>query len=177
MPSPLTSNGVATVATTNYTFTLNTNITLIAGFTAVSSQIQVTYGTNTITNNQTNQVNFGSVSQPQPGPTLTFTITNSGGQALVVSNITVPSGYTLLDTNYPSNIVAGGSGAFSVQLTTNLLGTYPGAISIANNSPVNPFVFPITSLITSRIISLWRKPGVWRRAGRLFGHKVPHHQA
>ena len=116
-------------------------------------QIQVFAGTNVITNGQTNAVNFGSVQQNQTGSNVTFTVTNAGGQTLDLTNITVPSGYTL-NTNYPSKIAAGSNGTFSVQLTAKAIGAYSGDINITNNSPNNPFFFPITGLVTGSIISL-----------------------
>jgi sugar lactone lactonase YvrE len=150
-----TSNGIAAVSTTNYTISLHTNVVLVANFVATSSQIQVFYdGTNVIANHQTNAVNFGSALQKQPGPVITFTVTNAGGRTLDLTNITVPPGYSL-NTNYPTNIVAGSNGAFSVQLTTNAIGSYSGEINITNNTPNdNPFSFPITGQITASIISL-----------------------
>ena len=129
-------------------------MTLVANFVATSSQIQVSYETNAIADRQTTAVNFGSALENQPGPAITFTVTNPGGETLDLTNITVPPGYSL-NTNYPTNIVAGSNGTFRVQLTTNAIGSYSGGITITNNSPDdNPFSFPITGRITGSIIAL-----------------------
>ena len=113
-------------------------------------------GTNAITNGQTNAVDFGVIQQNQTGTTLTFTVTNSGSQPLDLEAITVPSGYSLT-TNSPAIIIAGSNGMFSVQLDTTTLGVNSGTISIANNDTNNNnglFSFPVTGLVTARIISL-----------------------
>jgi len=117
-------------------------------------QIQVFNGTNAIANNQITPVDFGTVVQNQTDPNITFTVTNSGGQTLDLTNITVPEGF-ILNTNYSSTIAAGSTGTFSVQLNSTALGTSSGNISITNNDPTNsPFVFAVTGSVITRIISL-----------------------
>ena len=149
-----TSNGIAAVSTPNFTFTLATNVALVANFQAASSQIQVFDGTNAIANGQATPVGFASAEQNQTGSTVTFTVTNSGGQPLDLTGIAVPSGYTL-NTNFPATIPAGSNGVFTVQLTATAMGAYEGNISITNNSPGNsPFSFPITGTVTAKIIYL-----------------------
>jgi PKD repeat protein len=144
-----TSNGVVTSTSPSYTFTLSANVTLVANFLTAPPQILVLNGTNTIANGQTNAVNFGVAQQNQAGSVVNFTVTNAGGQTLDLESITVPSGYSL-NTNYPSTIVAGGNGAFSVQLITTTLGTYSGLINISNNAPPNnPYVFAVTGTVTN----------------------------
>jgi hypothetical protein len=123
-------------------------------FTPPPPAIQVFAGTNAITNGQTNAVDFGSVQQNQMGPVVTFTLTNSGSQTLDIESIAVPSGYSL-GTNYPATIPAGGGGIFTVQLDSAEAGLASGNIIITNNDPHNdPFVFPISGLVTTKIISL-----------------------
>ncbi len=117
-------------------------------------EIQVWSGTNAITNGQTNAVSFGSVSQMQVGPAVTFTITNTGDLTLDLTSIAVPPGYTLY-TNYPSAIAGGSNGTFTVQLDTATIGLISGNISMTNNDTNNaPFTFPVSGLVTASIISL-----------------------
>ena len=150
-----TSNGVPTVSTTNYTFTLNTNVTLTASFVATAPQIDVYSGTTTITNGQTDAVDFGSVPQGFPGPILAFSVTNLGGEALTLTNISVPANLVFSTnfpstiTNFPSTIPPGSNGVFTVQLASTNIGTNSGNITITNNDPVNgAFTFAVTGVVT-----------------------------
>jgi alpha-tubulin suppressor-like RCC1 family protein len=119
-----------------------------------SAQIAVSQGTNSITNLQGSAVSFGSVAQNQTGPIVTFTISDTGGQTLDVTNISVPAGYSLV-TNAPATIGIGSNGTFSVQLDTAAGGTFAGNITVTNNDPNNnPFVFPVTGTVNARIIAL-----------------------
>ncbi len=112
------------------------------------AQIQVFEGTIVITNGQMTPVNFGSVQQNQPGPTIIFTVTNAGGRALDLNSITGPSGYTI-NTNYPPYILGGSNGTFSVQLNSSTIGTNSGNISILNTDPNNTtFSFAVTGIVT-----------------------------
>jgi hypothetical protein len=125
-----------------------------------SPQIQVLNGTTSITNGQTNAVSFGSVQQNQTG-SLTFTVTNTGTEALILTNITVPPGFSL-DTNSPSTltnlpftIAPSSNGTFIVQLVANTVGAYSGNITITNNDPANdPFIIPITGQVLGQVIAL-----------------------
>ena len=117
-------------------------------------QIEVLNGATVITNNQVSVISFASVLQGQPGPSISFTVSNTGGANLNVTNITVPSGFTLL-RNLPSSIPAGGSGGFVVQLNSTVAGTNSGDIAIQNNDPSNnPFAFPVTGLVNPKMIAL-----------------------
>jgi hypothetical protein len=121
---------------------------------AQAPEIQVFNGSTAITNGQTNAVIFSNAIQNQVGPIEAFTVTNPGSLGLNLTNITVPAGYTLL-TNAPTNMAAGSNGTFSVQLSTNGLGTYAGNVTITNDAPTNnPFVFPVTGTVVGDTISL-----------------------
>jgi sugar lactone lactonase YvrE len=142
-----TTNGTQAATTTNYSFALNTNASPVANFALSSPQMKLFHGVTLVTNGQASPVSFGTVQQPAVGPILTFTVTNSGGQALNVTNIAVPSGYTLV-TNAPASIAFSNSGTFSVQLNSGTPGTFNGSITITNNDPTNnPFTFAITGTV------------------------------
>lgn len=142
--------GTAGTITNELTFTNNIPgsspfvISLVGIVTAVTSpppQIEIFDGTTAITNGQTNVVTIATA--------VTFTVTNAGGQTLDVEGLTTPPGYTVT-TNLPSTIPAGSNATFTVQLTTNAPGTYPGHIGIINNDPTNgSFNFPITGTVNN----------------------------
>jgi hypothetical protein len=151
------ANAVST--STDYSFLLDSNVTLVANFVTTPPHIGVFDGTNAITNNQTNAVVFSTVELNQTGSAVTFTVTNTGGQPLILSNITVPPGFSL-NTNFPSTIsnypstIAGvtngtvTNATFNVQLITTTPGTNSGNIIITNNDPGNnPFTFPVTGIV------------------------------
>jgi hypothetical protein len=133
---------------TNYSFVLTSNATLLANFVATPPHIVLLNGTNVITNGETSPVNFGSVQLNRTGPIVTFVVTNTGGQTLNLEDIEVPAGYTL-NTNYPAEIAALSNGTFSVQLVTTNVGVYCGNIDITNNDPItNTFSFSVTGMVT-----------------------------
>jgi uncharacterized repeat protein (TIGR02543 family) len=145
-----TTNGAVLSTNANYTFILGANVALVANFAATPPHLEIFDGASAITNGQTNAVNFGSAELGAAGPTVTFTVTNLGGQTLDLTEITVPSNSYTLDTNYPSTIAGLGSGTFSVQLRTANVGTHSGVIIITNNDPGNnPFTFAITGVVTN----------------------------
>jgi len=123
--------------------------------TMPAPKIQVFFnGTIPITNGQATPVNFGSIGQSQTGPIVAFTVTNVGEQTLDLGIPTVPPGYTLT-ISPPATINPQSSGTFSVQLNTNTVGVNFGNIAFTNNDiNNNPFSFPITGLVTAKIISL-----------------------
>jgi hypothetical protein len=143
------------------TFTIDGSgdLTFVAGplqQASESPQIHLLNGPTFVNNGQATPVNFGSVLQNQAGQTLTFTVTNAGAESLVLTNITVPSGFTLdtnapsTITNFPFTIAPLGKGTFSVQLVTTVVGTNSGAINIINNDPTvanSTFSFDVTGII------------------------------
>jgi hypothetical protein len=115
------------------------------------AQIHVLQAGTAITNGQTNAVNFGTAVTNQTGPTLTFTVTNEGGQTLDLTGISVPSGFTL-DTNFPAAIGPKTSGTFMVELSNNVIGVYSGDIVVTNSDPTNgTFAFPVTGTVTNTV--------------------------
>jgi uncharacterized repeat protein (TIGR03803 family) len=114
-----------------------------------SPQIQVFNGATLIINGQTTPVDFALT-----GPIVTFTVANTGELTLDLTNITVPTGYTLV-TSPPTTIDSGSNGSFSVQLNLNAAVGAFASIIITNNDPTNnPFIIPITDQILAKTISL-----------------------
>lgn len=108
-------------------------------------QIVVSAGTNTLVNNQTNIVDFGTVINGQPPPAISFVVSNAGEQPLVLSGITLPSGY-LLEPGYTNIVGAGGSTILAVQVNTGVSGGYTGNIRIVSNDTNNGvFTFPVSA--------------------------------
>jgi uncharacterized repeat protein (TIGR02543 family) len=121
-----TSNGVVTVSTTNYTFTLNTNVTLVANFTLLNN--------NTNTNNFTYTVS----ASPAGGGTVSPSGTNAAGSSITVV-ATNNNGFIF--TNWMSNgVVAVATSNYTFTLNTNVtvvanfLPTYTLTV---NASPTN----------------------------------------
>lgn len=81
--------------------------------------------------------NFGTNIQGSTGSTVTFTITNAGGEPLLLGVPVLPTGF-LLSAAPPGTITASNSTTFRVQLNTSNAGSFSGNISITNNSANNP---------------------------------------
>lgn len=86
----------------------------------------------TLAHAQATAVNFGVVAL-QTTVTRQFTISNTGGWALTLGSITVPSGYVLTALTTP--IPAGESRSFSVSLTAATAGVYAGNLRIESDDP------------------------------------------
>jgi hypothetical protein len=152
-----TSNSVIVSSTTNYSFTLNTNVALLANFNLAPQSIEVLHGITVLTNNQTNAITFPFVQVTQPGPIVSFTVSNTGGAPLTVSNIVVPTNFVLLTnapatlTNLPATLpgvtnVSATNGVFAVQLLTSNVGTYTGNVVITNDD--TNFTFAISGTVS-----------------------------
>jgi Ca2+-binding RTX toxin-like protein len=103
-------------------------------------------GTN-VADGQSTPVDFGSVFQGASGPELTFTVQNDGTGVLNLSNLAVPSGYTIVD-GLVGSLNAGGSDTFTVRLDSASLGTKGGTISFSNNdTDEDPFNFAVTGSV------------------------------
>src|SRR6185369_16819846 len=94
-------------------------------------------------------VNFGTVSQGGSTSSLTFTVKNDGNQAMTLSGLSVPSGYSITN-NLVASLAIGASDTFTVQLDTATTGTKTGNISFTtNDTGHNPFNFPITGTVSA----------------------------
>ena len=84
--------------------------------------------------------------------TASFTISDPGGAALNVSNIAVPSGFSV---SWPSGTVAaGGSQPVTVTCTATTAGTYTGNITISSDASSTPATIAVTATVTAPSISV-----------------------
>ena len=120
---------------------------------STSPEINVQGNGATIANNSTvpstsNGTNFGSTTTTG-NITRTFTIQNTGGEALTLTGAPVTiSGTNAADFSIvaqpSSSIAAGSSATFDINFTPGALGTRTASVSIANNdSDENPYNFAI----------------------------------
>jgi uncharacterized delta-60 repeat protein len=97
-----------------------------------------------LTDGQAAAVDFGRNIQGTPG-TRSFTIANNGTVELLVSNVTVPAGYTLGVPPMPLTVGTGQSASFQVSLTTLTVGTHSGSVVIVSDDlDEASFDFPVT---------------------------------
>jgi Ca2+-binding RTX toxin-like protein len=120
-------------------------------------EITVTLGGNDVADGQATAVDFGTVFQGATGPTLTFTVQNDGTGVLNLSNLTIPSGYTLVD-GLVASLNPGENDTFTVRLDSATLGTKNGTISFSNNDtnedPFNIAVTGSVQLQTAAVMSV-----------------------
>jgi len=120
-----------------------------ASVTATATpEIQVLDGTTDIVDGTISAIDFGSATI---GASLnkTFTVKNLGTAALSLSNLTLPTGFSLVGT-LPASVAAAGSQTLQVQVDTTAAGTKTGTLQFVNNdSDENPFDFPISASVTA----------------------------
>lgn len=112
--------------------------------------IAVYEGAALITNGELG-VAIGTAQQTLTGPTVVFTITNSGQQTLNITNLALPTGFVLASAP-PATIASESSANFSVQLQTGTVGSYSGQLLITNNDPSlgnNAYGFVINGTVTA----------------------------
>ena len=79
----------------------------------------------------------------------TFVVVNEGTQTLSLGSVYVPAGFTLTE-GVVTNLTAGDSDTFTVQLDTGTIGSKNGDISFStNDSDENPFNFRIAGTVVS----------------------------
>ncbi|MEG5130457.1 DUF4347 domain-containing protein [Microcoleus sp. AT8-B1] len=111
-------------------------------------EIQVLDGTTDIVDGTTSAIDFGSVIV---GTTLnkTFTVKNLGTAVLNLSNLTLPTGFSIVGT-LPATVAAGGTTNLQVQVDTTAAGNKSGTLQFVNDdSDENPFDFPIAATVTT----------------------------
>ncbi|MEG4387658.1 choice-of-anchor D domain-containing protein, partial [Microcoleus sp. N9_A2] len=125
------------------------NFPISASVTATPvPEIQVLDGTTDIADGTASTIDFGS---GLIGATLnkTFTVKNLGTAALSLSNLTLPTGFSIVG-NLPTTLAAGASANLQVQVDTATAGNKTGTLQFVNNdSDENPFNFPITATVTA----------------------------
>ncbi|MEG4456266.1 choice-of-anchor D domain-containing protein [Microcoleus sp. N9_A1] len=125
------------------------NFPITATVTATAApEIQVLDGTTDIADGTASVIDFGSVIV---GTTLnkTFTVKNLGTAALNLSNLTLPTGFSIVGT-LPATVAAGASANLQLQVDTAAAGNKTGTLQFVNNdSDENPFNFPIAATVTA----------------------------
>ncbi len=116
-------------------------------------EIQITGSANVATGST---FAMGNASQ---GGTLTktFTVSNQGQSPLTLSNLQIPSGFSM-GTISPSNlftgasIAAGGTATFEVSVVTTTTGTKTGTLRFStNDTDENPFAINLTATVASSV--------------------------
>ncbi|MBD1940724.1 DUF4347 domain-containing protein [Microcoleus sp. FACHB-68] len=111
-------------------------------------EIAVLEATTNIVDGTTTALDFGTTTV---GTTIskTFTINNTGTSDLILSNLLLPTGFTVVGA-LPATVAAAGQATFSVQLDASVAGTSAGEISFTtNDSDENPFNFAIAGTATA----------------------------
>jgi Ca2+-binding RTX toxin-like protein len=138
-----------------FDFTLSANV--------VAPEIDVSgNGSNILDNDKlpgaADHTDFGSSSFGSAGTIRNFTINNTGGGPLSISNVTVPAGFTLIGA-FPSSILANSSATIQVQLDTNATGAKQGDIVITNNDSTEAvFNFTVKGLVTPPAVAVGDDP-------------------
>jgi parallel beta-helix repeat protein len=111
-----------------------------------TSEIQVLNGTTDIADGTTVALNFGST--PVGTPLVqTFTIANIGTAELNLSNLQLPTGFSLVGT-LPTTVAPQTETPLQIQLDATAAGTLSGEVSFAtNDSDENPFNFAISGTV------------------------------
>jgi predicted outer membrane repeat protein len=112
----------------------------------LTPEIQVLKGTTDIADGTTVALNFGST--PVGTPLVqTFTIANLGTAELNLSNLQLPTGFSLVGT-LPATVAPQAQTLLQVQLDATAVGTLSGELSFAtNDSDENPFNFAISGTV------------------------------
>ncbi|MDO6761104.1 LamG-like jellyroll fold domain-containing protein [Tamlana sp. 2_MG-2023] len=128
-------------------------------YSANSPRIEVTGNTNDIANNSIvtateNNTNFGSTDTGTP-ITKTFTITNNGTEALILSNIVLSQSsddFRIVSQPESSTLSRGVSTTFEVEFNPSSSGLKQAKVVIENNDPIKkPFTFLIEGFTKEEI--------------------------
>lgn len=97
---------------------------------------------------------LGEVVQGGPGSTMTFKVENHGYADLVISNVSIPAGFTVSEA-LNATIAAGTSDTFTVLLDSSVVGTKSGQIVInSNDASEASFSFLVEGEVTAPLASL-----------------------
>lgn len=101
-----------------------------------------------VTDGQAAVIDFGSAVQGAARPSKTFTVRNVGTATLHLGRLTIPPQFSLLRA-LPTSLAPGSSTAFTIQLLTNVSGTFSGQLSLENNDAnESPYNFGIKGVVT-----------------------------
>jgi hypothetical protein len=129
------------------TMDANKTCTVIFGQPS-SSEIEVFHGTTALTAGMTTPIEFGKASAGTP-LTETFTLKNIGDDDLNITEIQLPTGFSL-SAESPKTIKPNASANFTVQLNAEKEGDYQGQVNIINNdSDETQFRFVISGTVIS----------------------------
>lgn len=114
--------------------------------TVLGNAVSIADGDTTPT--ATDHTNFGSVAIGSAGVTRTFTVRNDGNSTLTLSNLTLPTGFTLVN-GLVTSLAPGATDTFQVRMDATTAGTKTGQITFTSNDPnESPFNFTITGTVT-----------------------------
>ncbi|TWT91585.1 FG-GAP-like repeat-containing protein [Stieleria varia] len=92
---------------------------------------------------------FGSTPQGGSGVSRTYTVANDGNVVLNTSNLTLPTGFELIE-GLDAEIGPGQSDTFTVQLNSSVVGIKSGTIRFeTNDADENPFDFTVSGVVNS----------------------------
>jgi hypothetical protein len=110
------------------------------------SEIVVLRGDENVADGQTT-IDFGTVTEGEAPRTRIFTVRNTGQGDLVLGNVQVPGGYTLVD-GLPNRLGPNESTTFTVRLDAAGVGTKNGEIRFTtNDDDENPFNINVTGSV------------------------------
>jgi predicted outer membrane repeat protein len=116
--------------------------------TLLTPEIQVLDGATNIVDGTTAALDFGNTLIGTP-LVKAFTLINSGTAELNLSELQLPTGFSLVGT-LPTSVAAGGETALAIQLDAAAVGTATGEITFAaNDSDENPFNFAISGNVSA----------------------------
>jgi len=94
-------------------------------------------------------VSLGTVDQGDSAPTKTFTVKNTGEANLILSGLSVPSGYSVTEP-LSAMIEPSGEDTFTISLSTVLAGTFAGTVQFTSNATdESPFSFTVSGTVMS----------------------------
>jgi len=131
--------------------TMNANKTCTAIFSQQQSfpEIEVFYGATALINESSTPIDFGSTPVGLP-ITKTFTLKNSGNSALTLTDIVLPTGFSL-PSGLPGAIQPNETANFTIKLEASAEGNYHNTVNIINNDPdETQFNFLISGNVTSK---------------------------
>ena len=138
-------------ATNPVTLIMDAEKTCTATFDAQTfPEIEVLFeGRTLLGDGSSTPIEFGVTPVGRP-ITKTFTVKNTGADALRLTNMTLSSGFSLVAGNLPNSIQVNSSADFTIQLDATTEGSYSSTLNILNNDPdEDSFNVVIAGTVTS----------------------------